>query len=193
MGKRKREYFWHVPPGTWYTGSPVVLAGNGNVVGDIVVPLVDSETTIAIRPQINNYVVERIVGQYMFTADESAPTDRFIHSRVYVADADATSVALRTLDTVDDAETSFLWHQVDPWAITYDTDTFGTWQQSGGGNPQSTPWQGRQGHIDIRVGRRIEGGTSLIWHSQLEPAPPANDTFFLKLWLRFLVREAGGS
>lgn len=189
MAKKRQKFFWHVSPNMWRAGQPSLAQGVGNVGSDIVVELISTETLQSSVPENDNFVVERIIGQYMIVGDVTSPVDHFLHSRVYVAETDALSVALRTLSTADDAETSFLWHQVDPFPITYDGDVWGTWQQSGGGNPASTPWKGRQGHIDIKVGRRLEGGEALIWHTQIVLAPPANDDFRLSLWLRALVRE----
>jgi len=191
MGKRSK-FFWHVPgPSCWFVGPPVALGGNANVAGDIVVTLISAEGGEGNRPELDNFVVERIVGQYMFTADESVAVRHHLHSRVYVADADASSIALRVLTQADDAETSFLWHQVDPWDTAQDGTQFGSWNDSGAGaRPRVTPWMGRNGHVDIKVGRQIGGGRDLIWHTTIVNAPAADNTFYLKLWLRMLVREA---
>ncbi len=189
MAKRNK-FFWHVPPAAWLVGGPILTTGTANILGDIVVELLSTETVQSARPDIDNFVVERIVGQYMITGDEAAAANHFLHSRVYVAEIDATTISLRNLNTADDAETSFLWHQVDPWPNAADGDIFGTWVgDHGAGQPRATPSNGRLGNVDIRVGRCLEGGEVLIWHTQIDAAPAANDTHFLKLWLRLLVRE----
>ncbi len=159
---------------------------------DQIVTLVNTESVGAQADVsvLDQFVVERIVGQYLMTTIESVAVNRYGHHRVYVADTDATSVAIRDLIIADDAETSFLWHQVDPMSNALQNDIFGTWNHHGAGQPEATPWMGRLGNIDIKVGRRIDQGSSLIWHTQFEPAPPADNTWFLKLWLRMLVREA---
>ncbi len=187
----KSKLFWHVPgPSCWFTGAPVALGGNSNVLGDIVVTLISAEGGEGNRPELDNFVVERIVGQYQVSGDETAAANHFLHHRVYVADADAAAIALRNLTQADDAETSFLWHQVDPWSNSVDGDIFGTWVTDHGvGQPSATPWMGRYGNVDIKVGRKISGGRDLIWHTQIIAAPAANNTIYLKLWLRMLVRE----
>jgi hypothetical protein len=151
--------------------------------------LISSEGGQGNRPELDNFVVERIIGQYMMSGDESVAASHFVHHRVYVADADSTGISLRNLAVGDDAETSFLWHRVEPWAIEYNGDLWGNWEKGGAATPPATAWQGRHGNVDIRVGRRISGGSDLIWHTQLVPAPAANLTMYLKLWLRMLVRE----
>ncbi len=187
---RNSKMFWHVPSACWYNSSPVALGGIANVGADIVTTLVNTESGEGDVPVNDNFVIERIVGQYMLTGDEVVPTNHFLHSRVYVSDSDSTAIALRSLNTADDAETSFLWHQVDPWHSSWNGDAIGAWQSDGvAGSPFATPWKGRLGHVDIKVGRRIEAGSSLIWHTQIQASPGANDVFYLKLWLRMLCRE----
>lgn len=190
MARKNKKYFWHVPPDAWYSGNPIALGGNANTNQDIVATLIDTETVQSARPDIDNFVVERIVGQYMLTKDASVAANEFWHHRVYVAPTNATAIALRSLNTDDDAESSFLWHQVDPMPTTADGDAWGDWQLAPGGNPSATPFMGRFGHVDIRVGRRLEGGEALIWHTQVVFTPAANLTHYVKLWLRLLVREA---
>ena len=190
MGKsRGNQYFWHVPPGGWYEGSPVIAAGVGNFGNDIVVPLVDAETAaISSKPEIDNFIVERVIGQYMISTNESIGTQRFMHHRVYVADADLATIALRVLDTASEAETSFLWHKVEYASELLAAAPGGTWQNNGPVDSEQGAVD-RRGSFDIRVGRRVEQGTALLWHTQLEPAPVADDLVFLKLWVRLLVRE----
>jgi len=184
------KFFWHVPgPACWFAGAPIPLGGVANIGSDIVATLISAEGGQGNRPELDNFVVERIVGQYQVTADESVGAFHFLHHRVYVVDADATSIALRTLSEADDAETSFLYHKVEYWDATFDNDPAGNWQVSSGAGPAPTPWQGRHGHVDIKVGRRIEGGRDLIWHTQVISPPAADNTFYVKLWLRMLVRE----
>ncbi len=193
MSKSGR-FFWHTSTLVWHSLGPSASVGNPNVLGDILVTLVNTESVGAAgdTPVNDQFVVERIVGQYQMVSNESVGVDRFCHHRVYVSDSDETAVGLRDLTTADDAETSFLWHQVDAHSQSLKQDVWGNWQSRSKGNDcTGTPWMGRFGHVDIKVGRRIEGGQSLIWHAQLEPAPPANNEHFLKLWLRMLLREAG--
>ncbi len=191
MARRSKKYFWHVPPDAWYSGVPDAVGGEPNTLQDIVVHLVDTETVQSARPDIDNFVVERIVGQYQLSKNETTSSDDYWHSRIYVAQTNATATALRSLNSADDAETSFLWHQVDGMEVEADGDVWGSWQaRLTGARPVPTPFMGRNGHLDIRVGRRLEGGEALIWHTQIVAAPTENNVCFVKLWIRLLVREA---
>lgn len=192
MGRKKTKFFWHVPPDTWFGTGPVALGPDLNTGPDIVVTLIDTETVQSARPDIDNFIVERIVGQYVVSKNEMTPTNHYAHSRVYVGPTNATSIALRDLASADEAESSFLWHQVDPLPAALDGEVYGTWTDSSSTvtlQPGATPFMGRFGHVDIRVGRRLEGGEALIWHTQIANPPAADDTIALKLWLRLLVRE----
>ena len=185
----KSKLFWHVPSACWYSGNPLALGGIANVGGDIVTSLINTEGGLSDVPVADNFVIERIIGQYMLTGTESVGTRHFAHHRVYVVDSDETGIAIRDIAAADDAETSFLWHQVDYWSQNYDADFAGGWQQGVSTDPIPPTWKGRQGHVDIKVGRRVEQGQSLIWHTQLVFAPAANNTMYMKLWLRMLCRE----
>ncbi len=189
MAKKRQKFFWHVPPNGWFSGSPGAPDDNTNVGGDIVVPLVDTETVLSARPDMDNFVVERVVGQFQMHIDEDPAVKHYVHHRVYVAQGDATSVAIRDLKQEDDAETSFLFHRVQPWHQNWDADDFGDWQDGAAGVPAHQGWMGRHGNFDIKVGRRLEGGDVLIWHVELVPAPIANDEAALRLWVRILVRQ----
>lgn len=187
---RKRKYFWHVPASCWFNQGPSGATGEANVGGDIVVSLLDAIGDTAARPQVDNWTIERIVGQYQFAGISGIGVNRFLHSRVYVAESDSGAISLRNLNLAEDAETSFLFHRVDLFHNSWDGDAAGNWQGTAlGGSPAATAWKARHGDIDIRVGRRLEGGESLIWHTQMVPAPAADDELFLKLWLRMLVSE----
>ncbi len=189
MGK-KQKFFWHVPPDTWSAAGPAVGIGVGNVGPDIVSELISTETVQSARPDVDNFVVERIVGQWMLTGTESPTADRFLHHRIYVADHDALAISLRTLSTADDAETSFLYHRVEPWSAAFVGDPWGTWQaRSNGNDPTHQSMMGRHGHLDVRVGRRLEGGQALVWHTQIVNSPPADNVFRFRAWFRLLVRQ----
>lgn len=192
---RSKQYFWHVPPGCWYGGAVPLLAAStfSNVAGDIVVPLIDVESAISAKPEIDQYVVTRIVGQYLMNGDEASGSNRILHHRIYPTDADATGFAIRNIAVEDDAETDFLWHKVDAWAASMDGLAYGDWAVVASGGPAGALFGPRRGHFDIKVNRRVEQGRALVWHTQIGPNPvpalPADDTFFLALWLRLLVRE----
>lgn len=197
MARRKSKYFWHTPSVGWHTGGPEANSGVTNVGRDIVVMLLDTEAGISDRPEQDRFVVERIVGQYMFSAVDNVPSmgDLFLHHRVYVADSDQTAIAIRDLATEDDAETSWLWHQVEYWPVSQYGHQGGGWdrQVNAAGLLVPTPSNGRHGHFDIRVGRLLEGGQSLIWHTQAVKTVAGNDVadgfLFVKHWIRLLCKE----
>ncbi len=197
MGKR-RNTFWHVP--VWSGGQdnePASgLNGTGNEGPDIVNVLVDTNQSLfSLQPERDEFVVKRIIGQYRVSGTETAGAkNRFMAHRVYPVTSDASSVALRDLYSRDDADSDFLWHQVDPWAAQYDADAWGQWQNAEqSGVPAGRQYMGRFGHFDIGVNRRISEGESLIWHTQFSKqggGTPADDVYFLQLWIRLLVSEA---
>ncbi len=187
----KGKFYWHVPEWGGDDPTPSATAGVPNVDNDIVVELVNTDFAAPGDPRQDNFVVERVIGQYMLRADASASSvNRFVHNRVYVADGDQNAVSLRDLFSQDDADSSFLWHQVIPWEGGNNNEPWGSWVNGVAGAPQVPFESGRLGNIDIRVGRRIEEGQSLIWHTQLFNGAilPSND-FFLHLWCRVLMRE----
>lgn len=150
----------------------------------------DSVANLEVPDAADEYVVERVVGQYMLHGNQASPTNYFTHTRIYPTVSDAGAIILRDLVTPDDAESDFLWHQVAGWSSQWDTDTWGNWQNGGDTVPQPSGFMGRMGHVDVRVNRRIKQGFSLIWHTQLKgAADPINGEFNLYLWLRMLLRE----
>jgi len=189
---KKSKYFWHVPLGCWSNQYPnaIIGAGAGNSGEDIIQFLVDTETVQSDRPDIDRFVVERIVGQYQVIGAETEAAPYMVHHRVYVADADSSSIALRNLGTADEAETSFLWHQVETWNVHWNNGVFGNWAGGNTLTPTTRQFMGRMGHVDIRVGRAIEGGQILCWHTQFRGAvAPEDDEFDICFWLRILVRH----
>ncbi len=188
---RAKRFYWHVPEWCANDSLPTAASGVPNVGNDIVIELVNTDFAAPGDPRQDNFVVERVVGQWMLRADASAPgTDRFMHHRVYVADGDQNAVSLRDLFTQDDADSSFLWHHVFPWEGGHNNEPWGTWTNGTVSAPQVPFGESRLGTFDIRVGRRIEEGQSLIWHTQLfgGVALESND-WFLHLWCRVLMRE----
>lgn len=190
--------FWWVPYWT-DTGTNLIPGATGlpntgaNIVGVLIDTNVPSTFVDQVPDQDTAFLVERIVGQRLLTADEDPAATRLIHERVYVADSNESSVTIRDLESIDEAKSSFLWHQVSPWASTYDGDQWGHWQASGGGNPDGVAFMGRYGHFDIPTKRVIESGSALVWHLQLSRSGggvPADDTFSLALWCRILLRMA---
>ncbi len=187
---RSRNLYWHVP--VWDPNNqPNGSAGVGNIGADIVVALVDAEFAAPGDPGQDNYVVERIIGQYLLTtAASGAETgSRLVHHRVYVADSDQSSIALRNLNTQDDADSSFLWHLVEPFDGNSVGLEWGSWRKGGDTDTQVAFQNGRLGSVDIKVGRRVEEGSTLIWHTQLDTTALTNDTWFLQMWMRCLIRE----
>ena len=155
-------------------------------------PLIQGDTTgvsETVPDAADEWVCERIIGQYLITGNTEPATNAFLHHRVYPGMSDTTSVALRDLTTADDAESDFLWHQVDPWASVNDALVWGTWGSTTNGYPDQRQFMGRMGHVDIRVNRRIRQGEALVWHTQIASAvAPGDSEFQLFLWLRMLVR-----
>ncbi len=189
---RKQRFYWHVPEWGSDDSGPVAGNGLGNVGNDIVVELVNTDFAAPGDPRQDNFVTERVVGQYMIRAEPEAEVgDRFVHNRVYVADGDQNAVSLRDLYTQDDADSSFLWHQVMGFDGTIIGLPWGMWSRGGDADLQVAFEGGRLGNFDIRVGRRIEEGQSLIWHTQLDDGVVAlaNDSWRLFLWVRVLMRE----
>ncbi len=179
----RRSLFWHVPH--WYSGAPGSGFGIGNVGGDILAALID-EHDIAHIGQ-DNFTVVRIIGQYQITSQQVVPNDRYIFHRVYVTTADSLTIALRTLNTADDADSSFLWNEVAYHTTAMDGDNRGSWRGSNGAG-LNQPSQDRNGSFDINVNRKVDEGTALVWHTQVFPAT-GDDEFRLKLWVRLLVGE----
>ncbi len=182
--------YWHVPE--WNSDNFAGLgAGVGNTNGDIVIPLINSDFADPGDPRQDNFVVERIIGQYLLNAGATAEAgSRIIHNRVYVADSDASSIALRSLNTADDADSSFLYHQVTHFDSGAIGKQYGSWQ-NGGVNEVRGPVGAvnRYGHFDIKVGRRVNEGETLIWHTQISTVNLEDDTWAIQMWVRVLMRE----
>ncbi len=182
----KGNLFWHVPE--WFGGTPGFL-GVDNVGSDIIVELVNTEDVASLAQ--DNFIVERVVGQYLVTSSEVSPPDRFLHSRVYVTMGDVGSLFTRDLTTADDADTSFMFTKVEPFPAAIANENWGTWtgdsrsvvRNAGGVND-------RLGFFDIRVGRRVDEGTSLIWHSEFTGATPGSGQLHMQMWVRVLLKEA---
>ncbi len=177
--------FWHVPH--WFSGAPAATAGILSTGSDVVAALVDEHDNQDLGQ--DNFVVERIIGQYQVTTNDVAgAVDRYIHSRVYVCQADDTTLSLRDLTTVADADSSFLWANVQMFRVAANSTSEGSWLHSGGAG-LNQPATERNGTFDIRVGRRVEEGTALVFHTQCFPLVLDNE-LILKLWVRVLLREA---
>ncbi len=180
----KGNLFWHVPE--WFGGGPASSLGVDNVDQDIFVQLVDTEDVAALGQ--DNFIVERIIGQYLIVSDAVAPADRFLHHRIYVTMADLTTVNLRTLNTADDADTSFMYHKVELFTVQMAGTPRGTWSSDTAGF-SARESNARLGMFDIRVGRRVREGESLIWHTMIVPTP-TSDEWHLQMWVRVLLKEA---
>ncbi len=190
---RKQRFYWFVPKWGEPLATKTPTQGETNVGNDIVVALIDTDFAAPGDPRQDNFVVERIIGQYCLSEGASGvQAHRMVHHRVYVADSDSTSIALRDLYTADDADSSFLWHKTEGFGAGWHGDAFGNWQTSDTIQPAPTQSMGRQGHIDIKVGRRVEEGQTLLWHTQLEATgvgPLVDGSWGLMLWVRLLMRE----
>lgn len=188
----KGDRQWHVADQMWHNGPPGGLhVLNTDVDLFIVLCQGDVGGVASTVPDASDeWVVERIVGQYHFTATQPVPQTYFMHHRVYPTISDATSVALRDLSTADEAESDFCWHQVDPWPTQFEGDVWGDWQGETGYPVGNGEFMGRSGHVDIKVSRRIRQGEALIWHTQFVGAvAPADNEFNGIFWLRALLRQ----
>ncbi len=186
------KFYWYCP--AWYAGDDPASGGASeidNVGNDLVIELLNTDFAAPGDPRQDNFVVERIIGQYIVRGKSNAEVgDRYMHHRVYVADGDQTSVSLRNLFTQDDADSSFLWHKVEGYDGTFIGLNWGTWANGGDADLANPFMAGRLGSFDIKVGRRVEEGTSLIWHTQLNNTGIlADDTWTLQMWVRCLLRE----
>lgn len=182
--------FWHVP--FWFQGGFGTATGVGNVGQHMVVELVETESASAtIAP--DNYWVERVVGQYMVTSLANPLLfNPLLHHRMYVTEADSTSTNLRDLASQDDADTSFMMHKVEAFDAAWSGGQFGNWNASNYSKDTYTMPISRSGGFDVKVGRKVSEGESLIWHTQIEgnpSGPPNNDQFFLKMWTRVLLKQ----
>jgi len=182
--------FWHVP--AWFNGLPSATGGADFVwdaTGQIVIPLLETETASqSIAP--DNYWVERIVGQYHMTLRDTIGeiTPAFIHHRVYVMPADEVGVDTRDLLEKDDADTSFLMHKVEYGDDNLNGVVKGNWQELESLTLQ--PLISRNGGFDIRVGRKVEAGEALIWHSQ-QAISAFVTSGGINMWCRVLLRQLG--
>jgi len=189
--KRKPRYFWHVPDGCWYGGS-LGGPGIGNVANDIIVPLVDTEELAGAEPTVPNrdeFVVERIVGQWLLWGEEPVAYSWLVHERYYVTQGTAATLAIRDLAALGESDTSFLFHRVNPHSGAANGNVWGSWTGFLGGDVLAGPPP--LGFRDIRVGRRISEGEALIMHLQLAGNVhiPEDESYQLYLWLRMLIRE----
>ncbi len=187
--------YWHVP--AWFNTRDPRALGNAtaftNVGVDILIPLINTDFAAPGDPRQDNFVVERIVGQWLLVNRATANGDSaLIQHRVYVADSDSTEVPVRDLYTQDDADSSFLYHHVSAWPSEATGSSWGSWRRAAEAFPSSPSMAGRQGHVDIKVGRRVEEGQTLLWHTQLarqgELVIP-DDDWELHAWFRVLMRE----
>ncbi len=189
-----RKMFWHVPQACWHAGIVQGGTGNTNNGRDIIVGLVATSpaTNLSVPDNVDDFVVKRIVGQYLIQGDEDVANDYVVHHRVYPTTSDATSVAVRDLDSADEAESDFLWHMIEPWSNVQDGRLWGNWNGGGVVKPEVPFRNGRLGDVDITVNRRIGDGQDLIWHTFFAGvALPDDNAFDLFLWIRILLQEAG--
>ncbi len=189
---RKQRFYWHVPH--WSnSGAPLTLGTDplqNDAVGNIIGELINSDFAPTADPRQDNFVCERIIGQYLLVAPSGAEGgDRMVHHRVYVAQGDQTTLDVRNLFEADDANTSFLWHKTEGFDSDWVGQPWGTWAVGSTNTPAPAFLAGRKGSFDIRVGRRIEEGTSLIWHTQFDTGGVTINTWLLHLWCRVLMRE----
>lgn len=190
----RKQFWWHVASGGWASGDPTT-AGILNVGRDIVLVLVDSEEPTGeepVVPEQDDFVVERIIGQWKLTGAQPAGTNLYVHERVYVVDSEPGSLALRDIANRREADTSFLYHQVTAWDAGWNADVWGNWASSGLVTDRvGTYRNGGPYFRDIRVGRKVLEGHALVYHLQLEGvAIPTDGNFSAQFWMRTLLRKA---
>ncbi len=120
---RKHSFFWHVPGvDSWYSSSP---GGGGVIINqgkDIILVLVDSEEPAASEPVVpsdDEFVVERVIGQWNLEGTQATSRNYYVHERCYVVQATQAQVAVRDIAAADEADTSFMYHQVTAWSALY--------------------------------------------------------------------------
>ncbi len=185
-----KQMAWHVP--VWHGTQPAAGGGKNNVGRDIIVPLVDTNPPGVANPipELENWLVKRVIGQFMLQGTQAVSEHGFLHHRIYPVSSDNLGITIRDLGNADDAESDFLWHMVEPWSTVYNADVWGNWQAQNSGNPTATWQAGRYGHFDVGVNRRITEGNTLIWHTQINTTnAPVDDEFDLFMWCRVLVQE----
>lgn len=183
---------WHVSDNMWYNQIPGFGGLNGNLGNDIVVPLVSSDLELgagnSAYPEAESFVVERVIGQFLMVSNTETAVNAFLHHRIYPVEQEFNTFAIRDLSQPENAETDFLWHRVEMWWPQQVNNLFGTWYAIG----STTPFQDcRMGHFDVKVNRRLRQGECLIFHTQVVGgvAPPVDNTYFIHMWARALVRS----
>ncbi len=190
----RSKYHWYCPE--WTDAGPFTPAtGVPNVGNEIIVNLLNTDWAPPGDPIADNFVVERVIGQYLLHSSASAEnSNRMVHHRVYVAPSDENTVSVREISLQDDADTSFLWHHVEGWPGGWQGEPWGNWARGIDTNPLGAQtWKGRQGTFDIGVGRYVGEGTSLLWHTNLQSGffgELVDDTWALMMWVRVLMKEA---
>lgn len=184
-----------MPVLSWEGGGPT-QGGLANVGVDIVLPLVQTAEPAGADPEVPDddyFVVERIVGQWYLRSEQAIGRNYHVHERVYVVESGANFYALRDLVSREQADTSFLYHNVTAWmGGGWTADTWGNWQNGSTDVIPAVQNAGQHGPLfrDIRVGRRIAEGESLIYHWQFAGTiDPEDDDFFCKSWIRVLLSK----
>ncbi len=195
MGRKRNNFFWHVAQDGWFQSGPDSAATLQNIGRDIVLVLVDSEEPTGSEPVVpenDSFVIERVIGQWKLSGFPTSPGDEFfIHERIYVVDFEPGAIAIRSLDSQREADTSFLYHQVTAWHNNWDNDKWGNWRAGTADTVGVDAFRmGGPNFRDVKVGRRLNEGQALIYHWQMEGVTiPPDNVFHLQCWLRTLVRE----
>lgn len=204
------RYRWYTP--YWGFAGGFSLPG----VNALSVGLLSPEASITDPLEEKAYRVTRIVGQYQVrwngvSIEAQGPNDAvYLTHRIYPVSSDGTNIFTRDLQNIIDADTDWMWNHISALSLNeYSASTTGALGSWGTLGPNSTstvqsinPFQyGRNGHIDVKVDRRIDEGEELVWKLQLnnyrlngasiwqEQAFTSGD-FTLGLWIRMLVKEA---
>lgn len=196
--KARKPYWWHVPLDAWAPATPV--GGHlGNTGNDVFLVLVDSEEAAALEndvvPEHDEFVIERVIGQWHMRMDLAVGANFYVHERCYVVPSTAGTIALRNLTDAAEADTSFLYHNVTGFTANQNADAWGNWLGARPDLPDNALGSANQDPRglyarDVRVGRRLEEGEALVWHWQLRgTVVPADDLVQVKCWFRTLVRQ----
>lgn len=205
MGSR---YRWYTP---FWQQRVAPLGADLSTTYSQVVQLLTPEGLFADTISETDIRVTRIIGQYRVSFGGVEFPDAicryvFLHHRMYVVSGDGTNVFNRDLTLANDADSDMMWNQVEMFGrsqiVSSDQAIYGTWGINGASSVDSAQtvrpfMNGRMGHFDVKVDRRVEEGESLCWKTQLEAGSPGAASgpdagfMYLDLWLRCLVKTYG--
>jgi len=183
----------------WADGYPEG-AHVGNIGNDLVLPLVVTEEAVANEPDVPNldeFVIERVIGQFMLRSFLTGGANTLVHERLYVTPTfDGSTIALRDLESSTEADTSFMYHNVWLYHASHFQDAVSHWgdRSNTGTLPQNVAMHGPC-FRDIKVGRRVKEGECLCLHWQFAASGGGvyeDDIWQCYPWFRVLLRKSHG-